>query len=200
MCALGRGFAHLIADPRAEAADALVEAIAVRPVLRSERDGLEREAIDLVDGALEWRRTGPSPVDGVDLAERLIRIDPSTGHWAGAVADALLREGLRAVGRGEPGRGVEGLRAAHAVARRALALEDDPTARRALAQAATCLAEVLLAEGLETAEPGPLLTEAAGLLELEPPPAGAAAAALEEVAARLRAELGPARPVARPGR
>ena len=164
------------------------------------RDGLDREALDLVDGALEWRASGASPVDGLELALRLIAADPANARWAGAVADALLREGLRAIGRGEVGPGVEGLRDSVSAARAVLAADGSETNRRALAQSATTLAEILLAEGLETAEPGPLLVEAALLLGLESPALDAPREVLEHHAVVLREALGPARPVARPGR
>ena len=199
--ALGRGFAHLLADRRGPAADCLVEAIDLRPGLDGVRDGLEREPVDLVDGALEWRRSGPSPVDGVELAERLLAATPGSARFAGAVADALLREGLRALAR--PGGlelGLEGLRGSVRAARLALTVEDEELARRALAQSATSLAEALLERGIETAEPGPLLGEAAAALGQPGPEPGAGSEALWELAARLRALLGPARPVARTGR
>jgi hypothetical protein len=201
MCALGSGFAHLLLDERAEAAGEFYQAIGIRPGLDGLRDGLDREPLDLIDGALEWRANGACPVDAVAMAERLIAADPANALWAGAIADALLRESLRWFGRSEDLEpGLAGLRDSVSVARRALAADDSEPNRRALAQSATTLAEILLDRGLETAEPWPLLAEAAAVLGLVPPAPDAALEALADKAAELRSALGPARPVPRPGR
>ncbi len=125
MCALGRGFAHLLADRRSAAAGGLVAAIGLRPAVAAQRDGLDREALDLVDGALEWRWSGPSPVDPRALADQLAAVDSASAFWPRAIADAELREGLRAYGRSEPDQGLKHLRTSLEIARRALALEDD---------------------------------------------------------------------------
>ena len=220
LAGLGRGFAHLLADQRVEAARALAEGIAARPAVASARDGLDREALDLVDGVLEWRASGPSPVPAQELLAMLERADPVNPAWARAVSDSELREALRFDGRSTRTRRrevvVDGraatvdaplpaeegdpyMEASIAAARRALELDGSPESRRALAQAATVHAERLLERG-EAAGAGRLLAEAAPLLERDGPPEGAGLETLREVAARLRAELGEARPVARPGR
>ena len=85
---LGRGFAHLLADRQAEAADALVAGIALRPSIATLRDGLDREALDLLDGALEYRRGRPSPVEPLGLLERLEAADPGNAFWPRAVSEA----------------------------------------------------------------------------------------------------------------
>lgn len=201
LCALGSGFAHLLAGERALAADELVRGIELRPEVEGVRDGLDREALDLLDGALEWRGEGPSPVLPLRLAERLSSLVPGSALWMRSVSDSELREALRAAGRGEEDAVVEQyLDASIEAGRRALLLEDGPEERKALAQALTVLAERRL-EGSE-GSPGlaQLLSEAAPLQGLEPLPEDAAREALEALAARLREVLGEARPVTRPGR
>jgi tetratricopeptide (TPR) repeat protein len=196
LCALGRGFAHLLAGRRNEAARALADALAIRPAVATARDGLDREAVDLLDGALEWRVEGASPVDVHDLAERLERADPGNAFWLRSISDSELREALRADGRGEVVEGDRYLRVSIDVARRALAVSDDPDSRRALAQPLTILAERLLERG-DPEQARPLLAEAAPLQD-EPPPEPAAD--LAALAAKLREKLGAARPRFRPGR
>ncbi len=199
MAALGRGFAHLIADRRKEAADCLVEGLAIRPAIEGVRDGLDREAVDLLDGSLEWRESGPSPVDPIDLAERLAKATPADARWIRKVADAELREALRCDGRGDAADGDRHLRVSVEIARRALAREDSEESRRTLAQSTTIRAERLLRRG-ESVAARPFLAEAAPLLGEEPPGDEAGTEALVALAARLREKLGAARPVARPGR
>jgi tetratricopeptide (TPR) repeat protein len=199
MAALGRGFAHLIADRRREAADCLVEGLAIRPAVEGVRDGLDREAVDLLDGSLEWRESGPSPVDPIELAERLGKAAPADARWIRKVADTELREALRCDGRGDPAEGDRHLGLSVEIARRALAREDSQESRRTLAQSATIRAERLLRRG-ESAAARPFLAEAAPLLGEEPPGEAAETQMLVALAARLREKLGAARPVARPGR
>lgn len=218
---LGRGFAHLIADQRAEAADALARAIATKPAIVSTRDGLDREVVDLVDQSLEWRESGASPVDALALLDQLQAADPTNAFWPTSVSDSELREALRADGR--DGRKVKqtlthpdgtkeevelafptkdgDVYLAHSLdaARRLLKLGDTPAHKRPLAQAANVCAERALERGdLDLARRS--LTEAAPLLGFEPPAANADEAALTALAAQLRAQLGEARPIFRPGR
>jgi tetratricopeptide (TPR) repeat protein len=197
MCAMGRGFAHLIADRRGAAAEALLEAIAIRPAVATVRDGLDREALDLVDQSLEWRRSGPSEVDPMDLAERLLELDPGNGFWPRAVADAEFREAGRALGRGELEQGIGYLRASLPVAELAVATEPGEEASKALAQPATTLAEIFCERNRNTAEVEGLLATAARALGRDLPVPGDD---LSLFAAALREELGEARPVIRPGR
>ena len=199
LAALGRGFAHLLAERRAEAAEALVEAIAIRPAIAGARDSLGREAVDLLDGALEWRAAGASPVDSLELARKLLEAEPANGEWALRISDSELREALRADGRGEPQAGDRYLERALEAARLALAADGSDESRRALAQAASIAAERHLRRGeLEPARER--LAEAAPLLGEGAPPADAGAERLAELAGVLRERLGPARPIVRPGR
>jgi len=179
-----------------------VDGIAQLPSIAAVRDGLDREALDLLDGALEWRASGPSPVDALDLAARLLAVDPGNAAWPRAVSDSELREALRAAGRVAPETDVERwLDTSIAAGRQALELDPEGEAsRRALAQALTIRAERLLAnESGDLAAAANLLEEAAPLGGQEPPPA-AGREALQACAAALRGWLGEARPVNRPGR
>jgi hypothetical protein len=218
---LGRGFAHLIADQRAEAADALARAIQTKPGIATVRDGLDREVVDLVDQSLEWRESGPSPVDALVLLDKLQAVDPTNAFWPTSVSDSELREALRADGR--DGRKVKQtlthpdgtkeevevafptkdgdvyLARSLDAARRVLKLGDTPAQKRPLAQAANVCAERALERGeLDLARRS--LVEAAPLLGFEPPAANADEATLSALAAQLRAQLGEARPIFRPGR
>jgi tetratricopeptide (TPR) repeat protein len=199
LCALGRGFANLIADRRAEAAKCLAEAVAIRPAIASIRDGLDREPVDLVDGALEWRESGASPVDVPALVDQLERTAAGDAYWVRAVSDSELREALRADGRGAIVEGDRYLRVSIDVARRAAEISDDEETKRALAQPLTILAERLLKRG-DPSEARPWLAEAAPLVGEVPPAEDAGADALNGLAARLREKLGEARPRFRPGR
>ncbi|HUR27676.1 MAG TPA: hypothetical protein VM509_05780, partial [Planctomycetota bacterium] len=76
LAALGSGFAHLLVDERDAAAKSLVAGIAIRPSIAGVRDALDREAVDLLDGVLEWRASGASPVDPTALATDLARAAP----------------------------------------------------------------------------------------------------------------------------
>jgi hypothetical protein len=199
MCALGRGFAELLADRRDAAAHYLVEGLAIRPASATARDGLDREAVDLLDGSLEWRAEGPSPVDVTAFLADLERADPGNSFWPRSISDSELREALRAEGRGDAAEGERYLRLSIDAGRRALAISDDAESRRALAQALTIHAERLLERG-DFEEARKFLAEAAPLLGEEPPAAALDAQGLGELAARLREKLGAARPRFRPGR
>jgi tetratricopeptide (TPR) repeat protein len=199
LSALGCGFAQLLADRREAAAQCLVEGVRMRPLVAQVRDGLDREAIDLLDGALEWRASGPSDADPAELLDGLEDADPGNPFWARSIADSELRESLRADGRGDFEAGHRYLERSLVAARRALEVGAGEEDRRALCQSATVYAERLLRSG--RLEPGrALLIEAAPLLGLAPPSDNDGEAALTELAATLRGELGPARPLSRPGR
>ncbi len=197
--ALGRGFAHLLADRRAEAAKAFVDAVAIRVPIDGVRDGLDREPVDLLDGALEWRESGPSPVDVPSLLDDLERSAPGDATWIRAVSDSELREALRADGRGEIVEGDRYLRVAIDAARRAVGIASDEETKRALAQPLAILAERTLARGDFAGARQPL-AEAAALLDEPPVAEDADAQAVQAAAARLRDLLGDARPRFRPGR
>jgi len=198
----GRGMAHLLADDRAAAARDLVEAVRTRPAIAGARDGLDREPLDLLDQALEWRASGPSPVEALALLDELERADPRNAFWARAVSDSELREALRADGRAPGARpGAEGdlyLRASIAAARRACVLADSDEDRRALSQALTIWAERRLELGRGEEGRAELL-EAAALWKLTvADPLGEAE--LRDLAAQLRGLIGEPRPLVRPGR
>jgi hypothetical protein len=197
-----------------------VQAIALEPAVVTARDGLDRDALDLCDGALEWRDDGPSTVDPMALADALVAAHPGDAFWVRAVSDSELREALRADGRSPEKRTrevvqdgatvkeevpvptAEGdgyLRVAIEVARRAPKIEDTPENRRPLAQCLTISGERLLERGEVADARGPL-REAAQLLGQRVPEDGAGLETLRQIAADLRRELGEARPVFRPGR
>jgi hypothetical protein len=199
LAALGSGFAHLLVDERAAAAEALIRGIAIRPSIADVRDALDREAVDLLDGALEWRLSGESPVDPASLARSLGAADPGNTRWARSISDSELREGLRADGRKQPARGDRHMLRAIEIARLAQGPEAGDEDRRALAQALTVEAERRLARAdFESARPR--LAEALLLLGERPLASGASDGEWVELVARLRGALGDARPVFRPGR
>ncbi len=202
MCALGRGFVLLGVDRRAEAAACAVEAARVRPAAFAQRDGLEREGVDLIDTVLEWRASGASTVEPLAWLAELERADPRNAFYARSICDAELREGLRAFGRDAATQGHANIEAAIGAGRRALALEVSDDNKHALAQACTVLAEKLLESSAPDLQRiASALVEAAGLLGLKPPAVdGELRAHLVECASALRARLGAARPVFRPGR
>jgi hypothetical protein len=201
---LGQGFAHLLAEDRVSAAEELVRAVATSPSIAGLRDSLDREALDLLDGVLEARASGPSPVDALALGERLAAADiAGAASWLAAVADSELREALRAAGRGAPDADVDDyLARAAAAARRALEhAAGEAVAVRSLAQALVISAERALArDELDVAELRRWLTEAAGLVGSDPPGQEADREALEALARGLRSALGEAAPITRPGR
>ena len=197
LCELGRGFALLAAGRREAAAEALLAAANLRPAIFGVRDGLDREAADLVDAVLEWRTSGPSPVDARALLGGLSAGARADTRWASAISDANLREALRAFGRGADDEAWSYLDVALLGARQALDSAPDETARRATAQVLTISAERRL-EGVHPRErelAASALAEAASLLGF-----GAADLELAALAQALRQLLGPARPVFRPGR
>lgn len=217
----GLGLAATDIGDRETAADALVAAVALHADLASLRDGLGCDVLDLVDKILEWRADGPSTVRPLALLDRLDAIAPETPFWALAVGDSALREALRDDGRnperclratvdasGKPITMPMGLPTAGgdrwladsiAACRRAEQRGHGDEARHALAQGLTILAERQLergsSDGVQAA-----LAEAAPLLRKDAPPAFADEAELRAVAARLRSQLGEARPRLREGR
>jgi len=220
---LGRGMACARAGERDAAAETLVAAATTGAPLDSMRDGLDCDLYDLVDRILEWRESGPSRVDPLALLDRLDAFAPDSPLFAVAIGDALLREALRSDGRNpdrvmrdtvdaadrpiqmELGRptaeGDAQLAASLAVLRRAKSRLASDADRRALAQSDVVWAERQLersrADGVRDA-----LTEAAALMNIDTPSADDLVpdAAWSELAAKLRAQLGPARPRLRPGR
>lgn len=206
LSALGRGFAHLLANDQVEASRCAVEAAALRPEIFTVRDGLDRAAVDLIDGVLEWRASGPSPVDALTWLEQFktgfAKDDPADDEWLLAISDAELREGLRADGRGERELAERYLAAAIEAARLGAwtAHEFTPSGARTFAQAATIQAERFLADGGDRARIATLLWDAAEALGRAHPTIDAGLAEWKALAAELRAELGEARPVLRAGR
>ncbi len=214
MSALGRGFAHVQASRLGEASNALVEAIAT-PSVFDKRDNLDREVPDLVDALIEWKGGHKSSLDPIVLAKRVAEATPNSARVVLMVADSLLREALRADGRigavpnapqGSPVPGEEGdeyMEQSIAVARtaREIAGEGDeaPETKTRLAQSITVQAERRLMQGDPDAA-RPLLREAATLLGVESPTTDSDSAAWSALATTLRAKLGDARPVFRPGR
>lgn len=212
-CELGAGFALCDLGRLPVAADSLVSAIRCSAGVIDVRDGLDREAVDLVDALLEWREGRKSPLDPLALAEQLASAAPGSPRMVLAVADAELREGLRADGRSPrtqvTTRGAlehvpceEGdayMADSIAVARMAVRILENDETRQRLSQSLAVHGERWLARE-DAAKAAPLLSEAATWLGETPPDAGADLAQLRGSAAQLRARLGPARPVFRPGR
>jgi tetratricopeptide (TPR) repeat protein len=199
MCAFGSGFAHLLANRREVAGQCLVEGLSIRPQAASARDGLDREAVDLLDGSLEWRTEGASPVDAMNLLNDLERVDPGNPLWPRSISDSELREALRADGRGEVVECDRYLRMSIEAGRRAISISQDSETLRALAQSLTISAERFLERG-DTDQARECLLEAAPLLGEESTPTPADETALRALAKRLRERLGAARPRFRPGR
>lgn len=198
---LGRGFADLLAEDQTRGASCLVEAAAMHPGVVGLRDGLDREALDLLDGSLEWRLDRESPVDALDLLARLAEAAPELeGYWATAVSDSMLREALRADGRGEDALCDAYLIPAIDAGRRAVLADVEEAANvHALAQALTIQAELWLKRGRTEGVAG-RLAEAAPFMGVAPPTTDADATALAATAAALRELLGEPRPKDRPGR
>jgi hypothetical protein len=129
---------------------------------------------------------------------RLEATDYGKDFWPRAMADSWLREALRAEGRGQQDAFDECIRQSLHCARRALELDNRVENRRLLAQSATVLAESMIAR-VEAAHARNALRIAAPLLD-EQAPITLDLYDLSDIAARLRTQLGDARPIPRPGR
>lgn len=202
VCAAGTGLALAGTRQRDEAVAALLLVAGSGGEPGQLQDGLGQDVFDLVDKILEWRAPGPSPVDALALLDRLETTSADAAFWAMAISDSMLREALRAYGRGQPDAialGDRYLEQSTAAARRATTRAAPPAGRFELAQALTIRAERLLASGSFAGVPV-LLAEAAAALELPAPAQDADASALRELAATLRSTLGRAAPRERPGR
>ncbi len=219
--AVGDAFARVQAGDRRGAAAGLARAIGLHRDLAQLRDGLGNDVLDLVDKIVEWRATGPSEVTPIALLDQLDAVVADEPFWAAAVADAALREALRADGKnpdkrerttvdaaGEPITMPMGLPTAEgdgylaqsiAAGRRAAARAATEADKLPLAQSLTIAAERELERG-RTDGVQPLLADAAAQLGLDAPPADAGEAVLRALTAQLRARLGEARPRFRPGR
>ncbi|MBL8747731.1 MAG: hypothetical protein JNK78_01120, partial [Planctomycetes bacterium] len=222
-CWFGRGMALVRTADRAAAVECLEQAIASHADVKGHRDGLGYDCLDLVDRILEWRDAGgESPVAPPALFERLAKVSGDV-YWPTAIADACIREGLRADGRnperveketvdagGAPmramvglptPRGDEWLRDAVAIAQKAQAVppaETDEAAKVVLAQACTITAERRLERG-RTDGVFEALQCATALFDDQPPVSGDIAD-LRTTSRALRARLGAARPRLREGR
>ncbi|MCA8970030.1 MAG: hypothetical protein KDC95_09615 [Planctomycetes bacterium] len=220
-CWIGTGLANARAGRRQAAADALVAAVSSYAQLATARDGLGYDVLDLVDKIFEWRASGASPVDPMQLLDRLDVVVPEDPFYAVAIADSQLREALRADGRnperaeretvdaaGERIRMLMGLpdeegdqyletsiRLLRRVADRLKAEED----KKALAQADTIWAERNLERGRDDGV-REALREAMTLLAGKVPEFSDSDDDLVRVAAALRTVLGEARPRWRAGR
>lgn len=199
MCALGRGFANLQANRRADAARCVVEAARIRPQVVTQRDGLEREGVDLIDGVLEARAEGRTPVDGRAWLAEFESADPGNPFWARSIADAQLREAIRAYERQQLDLGDWHFAQGRDAARRARATQAGPESDRALAQVLTVFAERVAAHGGDERQARAALLEAAGVLGLEAPQ-DADSSGWAALRTTLRERLGPARPIFRAGR
>jgi hypothetical protein len=213
MAHLGTGFAQLARGQRGNALESLAAALERSASVLDVRDGLDREVPDLIDALLEWRDGRKSPLASGTVADALAAATPNSARTVAMVADAELREALRADGRSTVGvtlpsgeveriptaEGDEYMLGSIAAARRALAIEDNEATRHLLAQSLVVHAERWL-ERENTEHSAPLLAEGAGLLGVEPPAPAATLGALRESAEQMRALLGPGRPLFRPGR
>src|SRR5262245_48778474 len=218
---LGLGMAYAQAGEQDAAAAKLPHAVEAQRDLSQVKDGLGMDVFDLVDRALEWRATGPSRVDPMELLASIEKHAPDTPFYAAAISDALLREALRADGRNpvrKPRRTVDAggnpitlpmglpnpegdryllasIEAGRVAAKRAQSRDD----KVPLAQSLTIWAE----RGFERGDQKGVreaLAEAAPLLDLPAPAAGADDAALRALTEQLRSQLGEARPRWRDGR
>lgn len=221
---LGRGMVAAASPGRGEAVACLERAVAAHRGITTWRDGLGYDALDLVDRILEWREDGPAPLTAAALDATLARVSDDA-FWPTAVADAAIREALRADGRnpdrverdtvdasGKPvrmamgratGLGDAWIRDAMAIARRAHGLAGSGLAggdaATTFAQACTLWAERQLERG-RTDEVQAALAAAAAALGMAPVAADAGQEALAAAVAPLRERLGPARPRQREGR
>lgn len=218
---VGKAMALARAGERGDAAQCLTQALAFHRDLSQLVDGLGYNALDLVDKLVEWRATPSPPVAPMQLLDQIDRVAGEEAFWAVAVSDSALREALRADGRnpiradketvdaggnkitmpmGLPtDEGDTWLRASIEAGRRAAARAKTDADKLPLAQSCTIWAERMFErhrlDGVQ-----PALAEAALQLGLEPPPADADEAALRALAAKLRQQLGEARPRLREGR
>ncbi|MFN0243974.1 MAG: hypothetical protein ACKVWV_13880, partial [Planctomycetota bacterium] len=199
MSALGRGFAHILAGRRGDAARCLAEAIAIRPAIAGVRDGLDREAIDLLDYSLEWRRGAESDVDRLALLAALEKADPGNAAWARAIADSELREALRAEGRDDRAFTKRYLARSIEIAERGVATDSSDDSKRTLAQSLAIAADIAFDEQ-DVTEARRRLAEAAPLVGETAPASDAPDSEWRALAAALREKLGAARPRFRPGR
>jgi len=197
-CRLGQGFAQLLVDERARGAQSLVEALKLAPAIQGARDGLDREPLDLLDQSLEWRASGPSPVDANKLLGDLEAAAPRNPYWPRALADSELREARRAQHRNAPGEAIVYCEIAVKAARHARELVDDEDSRRALLLPLSLEAELFLAKDEVLPARAPLL-EVARELGLEVP-ANPDLESCKQLLTQARAKLGEAAPVIRPGR
>lgn len=200
LCWQGIGFAHLLAQRQEEAADALVRAAAEDASIVGVRDGLDRETVDLIDQALEFRIGRPSPVDSRRLVLAIQAACPSNAFFPRSIADAMLREALRADGKNDSKEGDRCMLAAIDAAKQSLMLDAaDEDSQLTLAQCCTVHAERVLPRD-DTTTALEMLRISAPLMGEEPPAADATKDALTALAAKLRESLGEARPRFRPGR
>ncbi len=197
-CRLGQGFAHLLVDERASGAQSLVEALKLSPAIHGTRDGLEREPIDLLDQSLEWRASGPSPVDAMKLLGELEAAAPQNPFWPRALSDSELREARRAQHRDAAGEALVYCQVAVTAARHARELADDEQSKHALLLPLSLEAELYLAKD-ELAPARAPLFEVARELGLNMP-GDPDLAFCKQLLAQLRAQLGEAAPLNRPGR
>lgn len=216
---LGTGMTRALAGQQAEAVAPLLLLAASDLPLESLRDGCDCDLFDLVDRILEWRASGSSPVDPELLLSQIEQLGASDPIWPVALADALLREALRADGRnqdrvlrdtvsasgkqiqmplGKPtGAGDRYLLSARAIARRAA--QPNAADLPVLVQVHAIWAERLLERG-RTEDAAMAIAEAALLLGMTPPNGNQDLAALRAALVPLREKLGPARPRERFGR
>lgn len=196
----GIGFAHLLAQRQSEAGEQLVAIAQTDPTIVDVRDGLDRETVDLIDNALEYRIGRRSPVDALALLDRILAAHPQAAFFASSIADAMLREGLRADGRSDVAEGDRCMLAAIACAERGVAADpEDETAKITAAQCLTVEGERLLFRD-DLAGAASKFSAAAPHLGLAPLPENADRATIDALASDLRTALGEARPRFRPGR
>ena len=222
---LGEVQCHAAEPARSAARVPLVRLMQLDAAVAGLRDGLGQDALDAVDKLLEWRAAGESDVTASQLLDDLPADAPQRGFWSTAIADAALREALRADGRnpakrdaetvdakGQPMRAMVGLptelgdvylrQAITAGARAIEAPDGGDAARTVFAQAQTIFAERELLRGRTDGVAEALRAAAAtlGLERLVVLADDADAATLAAAASDLRARLGPARPRLREGR
>jgi len=180
-----------------------VELARVRPAAVAQRDGLDREGVDLVDGVLETRASGPTPVDSTAWLDELLAADPGDVFWPRSIADAELREAIRSYQRERIELGDRQIERGIVAARRAREIAPSEATDRALAQLLVVFAERVEEHGGEDAIRLRALErvgEASQVLGEGPLPPALTEESLKALVARLRSLLGAARPTFRPGR